>query len=147
MEVIQQDQYCSYFGISNIEDFRDEISILDDPTLSSTNLNETYSISSLFIFGAYIVLDNGENGIWLRTIDRYDANDPELFLGYTDDTQTLVMKLLSLQSIYESLGVYNELITLFLPNGDPAGHGAWDAVVDGKELPELTFDFLTERQT
>jgi|TARA_B100001063_G_C16558056_1_gene449518 hypothetical protein len=36
--------------------------------------------------------------------------------------------------------------TLFLPNGNPAGHGAWDAVVDGKGLSELTFDFLTDRQ-
>ena len=53
---------------------------------------------------------------------------------------------LELQSIYESLGVYNKLVTLFLPNGNPAGHGAWDAVVDEKGLSELTFDFLTDRQ-
>ena len=25
-------------------------------------------------------------------------------------------------------------------------HGAWNAVVDGKGLSELTFDFLTDRQ-
>lgn len=136
-------------GISNIEDFRDEISILDDPTLSSTNLNETYTVSSLIYFwGSNTVLDTYEMVYGLEQYDRYDANDPELFLGHgqADDTQTPYEEALELQSIYESIGLYNKLVTLFLPNGDPAGHGAWDAVVDGKELPELTFDFLTERQ-
>ena len=31
-------------GISNQDDFRDEISLEDDPTLSSTNLSETYDV-------------------------------------------------------------------------------------------------------
>ena len=94
------------------------------------------------------VLDTYEMVYGLEQYDRYDANDPELFLGHgqADDTQTPYEEALELQSIYESLGLYNKLVTLFLPNGAPAGHGAWDAVVDGKELPELTFDFLTERQ-
>ena len=37
-------------GISNQEDFRDEISITDDPTLSTTNLNETYNVKSMVYF-------------------------------------------------------------------------------------------------
>ncbi len=53
---------------------------------------------------------------------------------------------LELQGIYDSLGIYNELKTLYLPNGNDAGHGAWNGVVDGKGLSELTFDFLTVRQ-
>jgi hypothetical protein len=44
------------------------------------------------------------------------------------------------------LGIYNKLVTLLKPNGDPIGHGAWNAIVDGKSLSELTFDFLVERQ-
>ena len=136
-------------GISNIDDFRDEISISDDPTLSSTNLNETYIVSSLVYFwGSNTVLDTHEMVYGLEQYDRYDANDPELFLGHgqADSTQTPFEEALELQSIYESLGVYNNLVTLFLPNGNAAGHGAWDAVVNGKELSELTFDFLIERQ-
>ena len=38
-------------GISNQEDFKDEISISDDPTLSSTNLNENYNVRSMVYFG------------------------------------------------------------------------------------------------
>ena len=44
-------------------------------------------------------------------------------------------------SIYDSLAIHNELVTL-----EGFGHGAWNAVVDGKGLSELTFDFLVERQ-
>ena len=50
-----------------------------------------------------------------------------------------------MQEIYNGLGVYSKLETLTLPNGEPAGHGAWNAQ-DGKGLFELTFDFLIDRQ-
>ena len=53
---------------------------------------------------------------------------------------------LELQEIYNSLGIYNKLATLVQPNGNPAGHGAWDGMFEGKDLFELTFDFLIERQ-
>ena len=53
--------------------------------------------------------------------------------GQADDTQTL-MKKLSSYKVFMNLKVY--IINLFLPNGDPAGRCY---VVDGKELPELTF--------
>ena len=80
--------------------------------------------------------------------DRYDANDPELFMahGTAEDPVTPYEGALELQSIYDSIGVHNNLATILLPNGNPAGHGAWNGVVDGKGLSELTFDFLVERQ-
>ena len=62
------------------------------------------------------------------------------------DPVTPYEEALELQDIYDSLGVYNELATLLLPDGSPAGHGAWNAEVDGKGLSELTFEFLVERQ-
>jgi len=44
-------------GISNQEDFRDEIPLTEDPTLSTTNLNETYEVKSLVDFwGGLIVM-------------------------------------------------------------------------------------------
>ena len=134
-------------GISNQEDFRDEIPISVDYTLSTTNLNENYSVRSMVYFwGSNAKLDLYEMVYDLEQYDRYDSNDPELFMGHgqAPDLQTPYEEALELQGIYDSLGIYIKLVTLLLPNGDPAGHGAWDAVVDGKELPELTFDFLTE---
>ena len=64
--------------------------------------------------------------------------------GY--DPVTPYEEALELQDIYNTLGIYNELKTLLLPNGNPAGHGAWNGQVDGKNLFELSFDFLVSRQ-
>ena len=136
-------------GISNREDFRDEIAVSIDPTLSTTNLEETYAVKSMVYFwGSNIKLDVFEMAYGLEQYDRYDASDPELFMGHgtAEDPVTPYEGALELQSIYDSLGIHSELATLRLPNGNPAGHGAWNGVVDGKGLSELTFDFLTERQ-
>ena len=75
--------------------------------------------------------------------DRYDVDDPELFMAHGDgnDPVTPYEGALALQDIYDSLNVHSELVTL-----EGHGHGAWNAVVDGKGLFELSFDFLMERQ-
>ncbi len=136
-------------GISNIEDFRDEITINEDPTLTTTNLDQVYEVRSMVYFwGSNAKLDAFEAVYDLEQYDRYDTNDPELFMGHgtAEDPLTPYEEALELQGIYESLGIYSRLMTLLQPNGDPAGHGAWNAVVDGKGLSELTFDFLVDRQ-
>jgi len=136
-------------GISDQEDFRDEITISDDPTLSSTNLSQYYDVKSMVYFwGSNIKLDVFEAVYELNQYDRYDTNDPELFMGHgtAQDLVTPYSEALELQEIFNSLGIHNTLATLLKPNGDPAGHGAWDAIVDGKTLSELTFEFLVERQ-
>ncbi len=136
-------------GISNEEDFRDEITIADDSTISTTNINETYVVKSMVYFwGSNIKLDVYEAVYNLEQYDRYDSNDPELFMGHGEayDAVTPYEGALELKDIYNNLGVHSQLSTLLKPNGDPAGHGAWNAVFDGKNLSELTFDFLVERQ-
>ena len=136
-------------GISNEEDFRDEITMADDSTLSTTNINETYAVKSMVYFwGSNIKLEVFEAVYDLEQYDRYDSNDPELFMGHGQayDAVTPYEEALELQGIYNNLGIHSQLATLLEPNGDPAGHGAWNAVFDGKGLSELTFDFLVERQ-
>jgi acetyl esterase/lipase len=136
-------------GISNLDDFRDEISADDDPTLSTTNLDATYDVKSMVYFwGSNAKMDLFEAVYDLDQYDRYDSNDPELFMGHGEgkDRVTPYEGAIELQEIYDSLGLYSELQTLLLPDGSPAGHGAWNAVVDGKGLYELSFDFLVERQ-
>ena len=129
-------------GISNQEDFKDEIAIDDDPTLATTNLNETYKVKSMVYFwGSNIKLELFES---IYGENRHDANDPELFMAHgTNDMNagTPFEEALELQGIYDSLGIYNELATL-----DGAGHGAWNATIDGKGLFEMSFDFVVERQ-
>ena len=46
-----------------------------------------------------------------------------------------------LQEIYDSLGIYNELVSL-----EGEDHGAWNAEVNGKGLFEMSFDFIVSRQ-
>ncbi|MEL0276818.1 MAG: alpha/beta hydrolase [Deltaproteobacteria bacterium] len=128
-------------GISNESDFRDEISIDEDPTLATTNLNETYDVKSMVYFWGSNVKVELYNTVY--EVDRYDAKDPELFMAHGDgnDPVTPYEGALALQDIYNSLGIYNELVTL-----EGHGHGAWNAVVDGKGIFELSFDFLIDRQ-
>ena len=128
-------------GISNESDFRDEISINEDPTLATTNLNETYDVKSMVYFWGSNVKVELYNTVY--EVDRYDAKDPELFMahGNGNDPVTPYEGALALQDIYDSLGIYNELVTL-----EGHGHGAWNAVVDGKGIFELSFDFLIDRQ-
>ena len=136
-------------GISDAEDFRDEISSKDDPTLLSTNLNASYNVKSMVYFwGSNIKLDVFEGVYNLNQYARYDSNDPELFMGHGEayDPVTPYEEALELQDIYNTSGVYNKLVTLLKPNGQAAGHGAWDAIVDGKGLFEMTFDFIVDRQ-
>ena len=142
-------------GISNQEDFRDEIYISDDPTLSTTNLSQTYNVRSMVYFwGSNIKLDVFESVYQLNQYDRYDVNDPELFMAHGEayDPVTPYQEALELQDIYNSLGIYNELATIMVPSiSNPtvlvdAGHGAWDGEVNGKGIFELSFDFIVERQ-
>ena len=136
-------------GISNQGDFKNEITLNDDPTLSTTHLNESYEVQSMVYFwGSNIKLDVFEAVYGLNQYDRYDAGDPELFMGHgtAQDPLTPYSEALELQSIYDSLGIHNELATLIQPNGTPAGHGAWNGIFEGKGLFEMSFDFLVQRQ-
>lgn len=128
-------------GISDQDDFTDEISETDDSTLSTTNLDETYEVQSMVYFwGSKIKLDVFEA---VYGVDPYDVNDPELFMAHGDaeDPVTPYEGSLALQEIYDSLGIHNELVTL-----EGKGHGAWNAKVDGKGLSELSYEFLIDRQ-
>lgn len=129
-------------GISNLEDFRDEITMSDDPTLSTTNLSETYAVRSMVYFwGSNIKLDVFEA---VYDLNRYDSSDPELFMAHGDqyDPVTPYDEAIELQGLYDSLGVHSELTTL-----EGFGHGAWNATVNGKNLFEMSFDFLVDRQS
>ncbi len=133
-------------GISNQEDFRDEMSVEEDPTLTTTNLDASYNIKSIVYFwGSKLKLDVFE---MVYGLNRYDSNDPELFMAHGTgmDLVTPYEGSLALQEIYNSLNIYSELATITQQNGNPAGHGAWNGQVDGKGLSELSFDFLVERQ-
>lgn len=129
-------------GMSDQEDFANEIPVADDPSLSTTNLNENYKVKSMIYFwGSNVKLELYET---IYGVNKYDSNDPELFMAHGTmdiNPSTPFSEATELDGIYNSLGVYRELVPL-----EGAGHGAWNATANGKNLSEMTFDFLIERQ-
>ena len=81
----------------------------------------------VYFWGSNAKLDLHAGVYNLEQYDRYDSGDPELFMahGTAPDLATPYDEALELQSVYDGLGIYNELATLLLPNGEAAGHGAW----------------------
>lgn len=127
-------------GVSNLEDFRYEISLSDDPTLATTNLDQTYEIRSIVDFwGSNAALEALDS---VYGYNRFDSLDPELFIAHgTLDPTVLYTEAEELVDLYDATGAYVELVPLI---GN--GHGAWGATVDGKSLSDLSFDFLVEQQ-
>jgi len=125
--------------VSEPEDYRDELSLEEDPTLASTNMDVEYDIQAVVNHwgGAGMMQILGE----VYGHDRFDSTDaPLLIVHGTEDETSDYSNAEELVDIYTSNGVYHELIPL-----EGKGHGAWNATVDGKILEEISFDFITEQ--
>ncbi|RXP44596.1 alpha/beta hydrolase [Lutibacter sp. HS1-25] len=127
-------------GISNQEDFRDEIDTSQDPTLASTNLEQSYQIRTIIdLWGSKIALNALEE---ILGYHRFDTNDPSLFIAHgTEDTVVPYSNAEELKSIYKTNGVPFAYYAL-----EGKKHGAWDATVNNKKLEELAFDFIVQQQ-
>ena len=127
-------------GISNQEDYRDELSITQDPTLATTNLNQTYQVKTLLDFwGGKTGLDILEE---LYVKQRFNGSNPALLIAHgTEDPTVPFSKAEDLKSIYKE----NEVPYVFYPL-EGKGHGVWGATFDNKRLDELSFDFIVEQQ-
>ncbi len=127
-------------GISNQEDFRDEISRDLDPTLAGTNLDQTYKIQTIINFwGSKVALDILE---LLYDYQRFDSNDPPLFIAHgTEDPTVPFSNAEDLKTIYD-----NTKIPLAYYPFEGYGHGTWNATVDNKRIEELAFEFIVEQQ-
>lgn len=127
-------------GISNEEDYRDELTVKQDPTLSSTHLEETYKIHTILNFwgskiGLYVLEEiYGKN--------RFDKNDPPMFVFHgTEDPLVPYSSATDLQKIYKENNVPLKLYGI-----EGGGHGIWGKKVDGKPLEKLAYDFVIAQQ-
>lgn len=127
-------------GISEPEDFRDEIDMSQDPTLSTTNLEQTYQIQTVVDYwGSKITLDALE---MIYGYQRFDNNDPPLFIAHgTEDPTVPFSSAEDLKAIYDANG-----IPLAYYPAEGIGHGNWNIEFDDKRLEELAFDFLVKQQ-
>ncbi len=127
-------------GITNTTDFANEISLTTDPTLITTNLNKTYSIKTILDFWGSGIAVTALNNIY--GYQRFDPSDAPIMIAHgTADPTVSYTFAAELQNIYTSTGVTYKLYPLV-----NRGHGPWDAIVNGKKLEELSFDFIVEQQ-
>ena len=126
--------------ISELGDFTTEISGTQDPTLSTTNIEQTYEVQTIVDFwGGQSVTDAFEQ-VYGRNL--FDGNDPALYKAHgTSDFTVPFSSALELKEIYESIGVTMQLDTLV-----GVGHGDFNATLNGKRLEELAFEFIVEQQ-
>lgn len=127
-------------GISDPEDFRDEIDAQTDPTLLNTNLSETFEIKTILDFwGSKVSLDAIE---LIYNKARFDSEDPALFIAHgTEDPTVVFEEAEALRDAYITTGAPYVFYAL-----EGAGHGAWSFTVNGKSLEELAYDFVVEQQ-
>ena len=85
-------------GISEPQDFRDEIPLDTDSTLSTTNLDQSYHIKTIVDFWrSKAALDAYEQ---VFGPNRFDSNDPALFIAHgTADPTVLFSSATDLQAI------------------------------------------------
>lgn len=127
-------------GVSNDEDYTTELSVIQDPTLLSTNLAESIEVQTILDFwGARASVDA------LAALDgeeRFGAGDAPLMIVHgTADPTVDYSEATSLNATYDANG--NPCTLYPIENG---GHGIWGASVDGAPLWSLGFDFLVEYQ-
>ena len=117
-------------GVSNQEDFRDELDTIQDPTLTTTHLEQSYQIRTIIdLWGAKVALDLLEQ---IFGHQRFDGNDPSLFIAHgTEDPTVPFMNAKDLKSIYETTGAPFAYFAL-----EGKKHGAWDATVNNKSLKD-----------
>jgi acetyl esterase/lipase len=127
-------------GVSELGDYRDEISLNIDSTLATTNLSQTYSVQTILDFWGS---SNSIEALELvYGVQRFGANNPALFIAHgTADPTVLFSEAEELRSIYQA----NQVPFVFYELTG-AGHGAWNAEVDGKRLEKLAFDYVVAQQ-
>jgi len=127
-------------GITNTTDYKNEISLTTDPTLSTTNINKTYTIKTILDFWGSGIGVNATNNVY--GYQRFDRSDAPIMIAHgTADSTVKYTNAIELRDIYASTGAAHKLYTLV-----NRGHGPWDAIVNGKKLEELSFDFMVEQQ-
>lgn len=127
-------------GVSNQEDFRDEIDTEQDPTLASTNLDQNYKVKTILDFwGSKVALDILEN---IYGHQRFDSYDPSLFIAHgTEDPTVKFTKAEELKAIYDA----NKVPLGYYPL-EGGKHGCWGATFNNKHLEELAFDYVVNQQ-
>ena len=127
-------------GVTDEEDFKDELAETEDQTLSSTNLDQPSKIHTIIDFwggGGHVIAHNAVYGV-----DRFDVNDAPILIVHGDNDQIVPFnQAIALRDKYDMTGATYEFHQLV-----GAGHEAWNETVNGINLAELAADFIVRQQ-
>jgi len=127
-------------GTTEAGDFTDELSLVDDPTLATTHLGQPSKIHTILDFWG------SENYVraleQVYQIQRLDTNDAPILIAHgTADAIVPFSNAVALQTTYQATGVDYAFYTL-----QDQEHEAWDALIAGKTLSEVSFEFIAAQQ-
>lgn len=124
-------------GLSDPEDYRDELTVAEDPTLAQTQLEARADVAAVIdLWGTKGMLDllrhrDGRN--------RFDGDDPPVLIIHGREDETVSFSAAeALLADCEAAGI----ATLFRPFD--GGHGAWQVRIDGKTIGAISFRFLVD---
>ena len=127
-------------GVTEPQDFRDEVESSADPTLAGTHLDQPSRV--------HTVIDHWGGLEHLRTLQaldgrsRFDASDPPMSIVHgTADVTVAFAEAQALRDAYVSTGVAYAFHPL-----EGLDHGPWSARVGGRTLEQLAMAFVIEQQ-
>ncbi|MEO1289973.1 MAG: alpha/beta hydrolase [Chloroflexota bacterium] len=129
-------------GTTDAELYRDELSLAEDPTLISTNLEQPADVHTVVAFSMTPAANTLMETIYgINTFDETDA--PLMIMNGTDDRLVDINEADMLSDQYEETGVPHAYYRI-----EGAGHSLqmMNAEVDGMQPMELGFAFVVEQQ-
>lgn len=128
-------------GVTDPQDFRDEVPTSADPTLASTHLDQPSRVRT--------VIDHWGGLEHLRILEaldgrsRFDGSDPPMSIVHgTADTTVPFGEAEALRDAYRSTGVAFAFHPL-----QGVGHGVWSSTVGSLTLEALAMAFVIEQQS
>ncbi len=127
-------------GASEPADFRDELTDAQDRTRKTTHLQASSRVAAIVDYwGGPTLITALELAYGHR---RFGPGDPPLLIIHgTADATVKYSQAQELEKQWKASGAPYKIYPL-----KGAGHGPWNAKVNGKALVELAFDFLVARQ-
>ena len=126
-------------GVTEPEDYRDELTAEEDSTLASTNPGASSRVVAILDYWGGVTLVRSLSTVY--GYDRFDPTDAPINIVHgTEDPTVAFSNAENLRDAYMRTGASYVFEPL-----EGAGHGAWGARIDGQRLPENAFGFLTEQ--
>ncbi len=129
-------------GTTDEEAFRDELTLEEDPTLASTNLDQPADVHTVIALSMTPAVNTLHEMIY--GINSYDETDtPLMIINGTNDRLAPFAEAEMVRDQYEATGVPYAFYPI-----EGAGHTLemMRAEVNGRSLLELAFDFIVEQQ-